>query len=53
VRRRSPKPPYDLKVVPAQEPVAVERFLDGLVDALLAADKAERSPTLIEKEESP
>jgi len=52
VRRRSPKPPYDLKVVPAQEPVAVDQFLDRYVDALLAADKAP-DPLTQQEEQSP
>jgi hypothetical protein len=43
---KKPKPPYDLKVVPAQEPVDVERFLDRYVEALLSVkdDEATRTP---------
>jgi len=41
VRRRAPtKPPFDLKVVPAEHPVDVELFLDRYVAALRAVDAA-------------
>jgi len=45
VRRAPTKPPYDLTVVPAQEPVDVERFVERLVDALLSVkDDADPPP---------